>query len=113
MYNAQKVSFLIEESDDPDEAGEEEEPAEGGGEGGGEGQARKRPFSMMDMSEQAFFENPQINHANKLNLITGFSDMKSELKDFLRTFAETGKVVTEADIAEFFEELRKKRQRTG
>ncbi|XP_077409740.1 putative E3 ubiquitin-protein ligase UBR7 [Vanacampus margaritifer] len=56
-----------------------------------------------------------LNRVQQLEIIHGYNDMKSELKDFLQTFAAEGKVVTSDDIRQFFElqQSRKRRQVDG
>ena len=45
--------------------------------------------------------------------ISGYNDMKSALSEYLKHFAENGKVVREEDIREFFTQMQaRKRQRT-
>ena len=44
----------------------------------------------------------------------GFNDMKSALSDYLKHFAENGKVVRAEDIREFFTQMeQRKRQKTS
>lgn len=52
-----------------------------------------------------------LNRVQQLEIIHGYNDMKSELKDFLQRFAAEGKVVTPDDIREFFEQQSRKRRR--
>ncbi|XP_031696367.1 putative E3 ubiquitin-protein ligase UBR7, partial [Anarrhichthys ocellatus] len=52
-----------------------------------------------------------LNHVQQLEIIHGYNDMKTELKDFLQRFAEEGKVVTPDDIRQFFEQQSRKRRR--
>ncbi|XP_078262919.1 putative E3 ubiquitin-protein ligase UBR7 [Rhinoraja longicauda] len=53
-----------------------------------------------------------MNRIQQVELIYEYNDLKSELKDYLKRFADEGKVVTSEDIQQFFEELQsKKRQR--
>uniref|UniRef100_A0A8C2WUN8 Putative E3 ubiquitin-protein ligase UBR7 n=1 Tax=Cyclopterus lumpus TaxID=8103 RepID=A0A8C2WUN8_CYCLU len=52
-----------------------------------------------------------LNHVQQLEIIHGYNDMKTELKDFLQRFAEDGKVVTPDDIRQFFEQQSRKRRR--
>uniref|UniRef100_A0A3Q2T849 Ubiquitin protein ligase E3 component n-recognin 7 n=1 Tax=Fundulus heteroclitus TaxID=8078 RepID=A0A3Q2T849_FUNHE len=52
-----------------------------------------------------------LNHVQQLEIIHGYNDMKTELKDFLQTFAAEGKVVTPDDIRQFFERQSRKRRR--
>ncbi|KAM9339176.1 putative E3 ubiquitin-protein ligase UBR7 isoform 1-T2 [Symphorus nematophorus] len=53
-----------------------------------------------------------LNRVQQLEIIHGYNDMKTELKDFLQRFATEGKVVTPDDIRHFFEQQQsRKRQR--
>ncbi|XP_074471342.1 putative E3 ubiquitin-protein ligase UBR7 [Sebastes fasciatus] len=52
-----------------------------------------------------------LNHVQQLEIIHGYNDMKSELKDFLQGFAAEGKVVTPDDIREFFEQQQSRKRR--
>uniref|UniRef100_A0A1A7WKV9 Ubiquitin protein ligase E3 component n-recognin 7 n=1 Tax=Iconisemion striatum TaxID=60296 RepID=A0A1A7WKV9_9TELE len=52
-----------------------------------------------------------LNRVQQLEIIHGYNDMKTELKNFLQTFATEGKVVTSEDIRQFFEEQSRKRRR--
>ncbi|KAM9780164.1 putative E3 ubiquitin-protein ligase UBR7 [Neosynchiropus ocellatus] len=45
-----------------------------------------------------------LDRVQQLEIIHGFNDMKTELKDFLRSFASMGMVVTPEDIRRFFEQ---------
>ncbi|MGH0168960.1 UNVERIFIED_CONTAM: hypothetical protein FKN15_078352 [Acipenser sinensis] len=40
-----------------------------------------------------------------------YNDLKTELKDYLKRFADEGKVVTSEDIQDFFEQLRSRKRR--
>ncbi|KAM9703117.1 putative E3 ubiquitin-protein ligase UBR7 [Menidia menidia] len=52
-----------------------------------------------------------LNRVQQLEIIHGYNDMKTELKDFLQRFATEGKVVTSEDIRHFFEQQGRKRRR--
>nr|XP_057921210.1 putative E3 ubiquitin-protein ligase UBR7 [Doryrhamphus excisus]XP_057921211.1 putative E3 ubiquitin-protein ligase UBR7 [Doryrhamphus excisus] len=52
-----------------------------------------------------------LNRVQQLEIIHGYNDMKSELKDFLQRFAAEGKVVTSDDIREFFEQQQSRKRR--
>ncbi|KAK6181399.1 hypothetical protein SNE40_009256 [Patella caerulea] len=55
----------------------------------------------------------QMDRVQQVELIHGFNDMKNGLREYLRGFAENGKVVKEEDIREFFSQMQsRKRQRT-
>uniref|UniRef100_A0A3Q3WXP0 Putative E3 ubiquitin-protein ligase UBR7 n=1 Tax=Mola mola TaxID=94237 RepID=A0A3Q3WXP0_MOLML len=52
-----------------------------------------------------------LNRVQQLEIIHGYNDMKSELKDFLQNFAAEGKVVTPDDIRQFFEQQQSRKRR--
>uniref|UniRef100_A0A671VU55 Putative E3 ubiquitin-protein ligase UBR7 n=1 Tax=Sparus aurata TaxID=8175 RepID=A0A671VU55_SPAAU len=52
-----------------------------------------------------------LNRVQQLEIIHGYNDMKSELKDFLQRFAAEGKVVTPDDIRQFFEQQQSRKRR--
>ncbi|KAK1875512.1 putative E3 ubiquitin-protein ligase UBR7 [Dissostichus eleginoides] len=51
-----------------------------------------------------------LNHVQQLEIIHGYNDMKTELKDFLQSFASEGKVVTPDDIRQFFEQQQSRKR---
>ncbi|XP_028252978.1 putative E3 ubiquitin-protein ligase UBR7 isoform X2 [Parambassis ranga] len=52
-----------------------------------------------------------LNRVQQLEIIHGYNDMKTELKDYLQRFATEGKVVTPDDIRQFFDQQSRKRRR--
>uniref|UniRef100_A0A3Q1JCR7 UBR-type domain-containing protein n=1 Tax=Anabas testudineus TaxID=64144 RepID=A0A3Q1JCR7_ANATE len=52
-----------------------------------------------------------LNRVQQLEIIHGYNDMKTELKDFLQRFAAEGKVVTSEDIRQFFEQQQTRKRR--
>ncbi|TRY57050.1 hypothetical protein DNTS_023951 [Danionella cerebrum] len=52
-----------------------------------------------------------LNRVQQLEIIHGYNDMKTELKDFLQQFAAEGKVVTPDDIRQFFEQQQSRKRR--
>ncbi|XP_024912708.1 putative E3 ubiquitin-protein ligase UBR7 isoform X2 [Cynoglossus semilaevis] len=52
-----------------------------------------------------------LNRVQQLEIIHGYNDMKSELKDFLQGFVAEGKVVTPDDIRQFFEQQQSRKRR--
>ncbi|XP_061667587.1 putative E3 ubiquitin-protein ligase UBR7 [Syngnathoides biaculeatus] len=52
-----------------------------------------------------------LSRVQQLEIIHGYNDMKSELKDFLQGFVAEGKVVTSADIRQFFERQQSRKRR--
>lgn len=97
MYEEEKVAFLALEEDSvgayeaagPTGGVEEEEEAALGSLLGG-----------MDRFQQG-------------ELLGGFNDMKTALSEYLRQFAEEGKVVTAEDIRQFFQEMETKKKSKG
>lgn len=51
----------------------------------------------------------EMDRLQQVEVINGYNNMKSELVDYLKTLG-SGKVVTEADIKTFFEQLKKKKK---
>jgi hypothetical protein len=113
MYKQMGVSFLTEEPEIPEEADDEE--------GGEEDETNKEStattttssttpttsatttttqgtkrsgVSLFDSAEQAFLKDRNIDHASKIQMIEGYNELASELKEYLKGFAETGKTVT-------------------
>ncbi|XP_018414011.1 PREDICTED: putative E3 ubiquitin-protein ligase UBR7 [Nanorana parkeri] len=52
-----------------------------------------------------------MNRVQQVELICEYNDLKTELTDYLKRFAEEGKVVKREDIQKFFEDLRSKKRR--
>lgn len=53
-----------------------------------------------------------LGHVQKLNVIDEYNNMKENLKEYLKKFAENKKVVREEDIKEFFTQIKsQKRQK--
>ena len=46
-------------------------------------------------------------------LLAGYAEMRTSLNDFLREFAEQGKVVKAEDIKNFFQEMEAKKKAKG
>lgn len=54
-----------------------------------------------------------MNRVQQVELICEYNDLKTELTDYLRRFADEGTVVKREDIQQFFEEFQsRKRRRT-
>jgi len=52
-----------------------------------------------------------MSRTTQIEMIHGYNEMKDGLSDFLRSFAESGEVVSPEDIQEFFRGLSNKRQK--
>ncbi|XP_061757451.1 putative E3 ubiquitin-protein ligase UBR7 isoform X1 [Nerophis ophidion] len=88
------VSFLLDELDTVlayEDKGKSEEQCE---------QSHDPLMSALD----------NLNRVQQLEIIHGYNDMKSELKDFLQRFAAEGKVVTSEDIRQFFEQQQSRKR---
>nr|XP_039262441.1 putative E3 ubiquitin-protein ligase UBR7 [Styela clava] len=73
--------------------------------------AAKQPDSTMDKGMRAL---GGMNRIQQVEVIQGYNEMKSKLSDYLRTFAQDGRVVTEEDIRNFFKNMNEtKKPRLG
>ncbi|XP_053330705.1 putative E3 ubiquitin-protein ligase UBR7 [Spea bombifrons] len=52
-----------------------------------------------------------MNRVQQVELICEYNDLKTELTDYLKRFAEEGKVVKTEDIQQFFDDLRSRKRR--
>lgn len=52
-----------------------------------------------------------MNRAAVVEALHGYDELKADLSDYLRKFADTKKVVREEDIHEFFQQLKSKKRR--
>uniref|UniRef100_G1Q8T3 Uncharacterized protein n=1 Tax=Myotis lucifugus TaxID=59463 RepID=G1Q8T3_MYOLU len=52
-----------------------------------------------------------MNRVQQMELICEYNDLKTELKDYLKRFADEGTVVKREDIQQFFEEFQSKKRR--
>ncbi|XP_053399423.1 putative E3 ubiquitin-protein ligase UBR7 [Mercenaria mercenaria] len=97
MYKEQGIEYLIDESDSVS-AYEKR------------GKDKTAPSSEADQ-ERRVLEG--MNRVQQIEMVQGFNDMKSALSDYLKKFAENGKVVRAEDIREFFSQMeQRKRQKT-
>ncbi|XP_041351094.1 putative E3 ubiquitin-protein ligase UBR7 [Gigantopelta aegis] len=98
MYENKGVSFLLDVSDTV-HAYEER------------GRLKAGPASRDAQEIEAL---SQMNRVQQVEVILGYNDLKSELNNYLKKFAENGKIVREEDIREFFEDLNaRKRRKVG
>ncbi|KAM6954030.1 putative E3 ubiquitin-protein ligase UBR7 [Aplochiton taeniatus] len=93
------VSFLLDEADTVLAYENKGKSTESEHQGGSEG--RDPLMSALD----------NLNRVQQLEIIHGYNDMKTELKDFLQRFAAEGKVVTPEDIRLFFEQQQSRKRR--
>uniref|UniRef100_A0A3P8ZMK8 Putative E3 ubiquitin-protein ligase UBR7 n=1 Tax=Esox lucius TaxID=8010 RepID=A0A3P8ZMK8_ESOLU len=98
-YNDAGVSFLLDESDTVlayENKGKTTEQEQAGA-------AEGRDPLMSALNT--------LGRVQQLEIIHGYNDMKTELKDFLQRFAAEGKVVTPEDIRQFFEQQQSRKRR--
>ncbi|WAR18418.1 UBR7-like protein [Mya arenaria] len=65
------------------------------------------------MSSQHDREQQVLNSMNRvqqIEMVQGLNDMKSALSDYLKHFAENGKVVRAEDIREFFTQMEQRKR---
>ncbi|XP_014999801.1 putative E3 ubiquitin-protein ligase UBR7 isoform X2 [Macaca nemestrina] len=67
-------------------------------------QATDRSDPLMDTLSS-------MNRVQQVELICEYNDLKTELKDYLKRFADEGTVVKREDIQQFFEEFQSKKRR--
>ncbi|XP_069494061.1 putative E3 ubiquitin-protein ligase UBR7 [Ambystoma mexicanum] len=74
-------------------------------------------YETKGKSDNANRQDPLMSALNSMDrfqqveLIYEYNDMKTELKEYLKRFADEGKVVKTEDIQQFFEELRSRKKR--
>ncbi|XP_067626286.1 putative E3 ubiquitin-protein ligase UBR7 [Eurosta solidaginis] len=90
LYKTQKVEYLV---DKEDSAKLYEERG-------------KRRGATNSTYEQGIRALASMDRVQQIDAITEYNRMKDKLKEYLQTFAASKKVVTEADINRFFEEMR-------
>jgi len=101
LYEENKVAFLTQEDDSVGAYEAAGAAANGGLTGEEEEEAALGSFlGDMDRFQQG-------------ELLAGYNDMKTALNDFLRRFAEEGKVVTAEDIRTFFQGMEAKKKAKG
>lgn len=98
MYGIQKCSYLLDE-DDTVQAYEER------------GKEKRQSVPQGDPLMSAL---GTLGRVQQIEAIHGYNNLKSELTDFLKKFADTRKVVREEDVREFFVQMQaRKRQRVS
>lgn len=85
MYKERSLEFLIDESDTVHNY-----------------EQRGRDKTASSQYEKGMQALSSMNRVQQVEVLHGFNDLKSELTDYLKKFAENGKVVKEEDIREFF-----------
>ncbi|XP_060570562.1 putative E3 ubiquitin-protein ligase UBR7 [Ruditapes philippinarum] len=97
MYKDQDIEFIVDESDSV-LAYEKR------------GKDKRSPSSEADQEKRVL---EGMDRVQQIEMVQGFNDMKSALSDYLKKFAENGKVVRAEDIREFFSQMeQRKRQKT-
>lgn len=98
-YEEEGVQFLLDEADTV-HAYEER------------GRSRMPTVTDSELEQNAL---SGMNRMQQVEVLQGFQDLKTELREFLKGFADSGKVVGEEDIRVFFSrmEARKQERRAG
>ncbi|KAK7250662.1 hypothetical protein RIF29_33229 [Crotalaria pallida] len=96
FYNQKRIAFLL---DKEDSIAEYEKMAK---------QKREEKLQEAEGAEANFFN--RLGHVEKVEILRGIEDMKDGLRTFLES-ADSSKPITEADIHQFFEDIKKKRRR--
>eukprot|EP01116_Phalansterium_solitarium_P021920 TRINITY_DN7037_c0_g1_i1.p1 TRINITY_DN7037_c0_g1~~TRINITY_DN7037_c0_g1_i1.p1 ORF type:complete len:397 (-),score=128.09 TRINITY_DN7037_c0_g1_i1:14-1204(-) len=120
-YRSQQVGFLAEDEDDisdnepePDEVADDGPAATPGSgalpDGAQPTGTKRKSTSLLDAAQNAFIGSG-IPATQQIDLMDAYNNMQAALKDFLKTFSETGKEVTKADIDAFFADFKSKRSR--
>merc|ERR1712038_992410 len=92
IYQDQNLSFLIDEEDTVHYY---------------ESQA-KNEGSQYEKGMEAL---SSMDRVKQVEAIQGYNSMKSNLMDYLKTFAESGKTVSKEDITQFFEQMSASKRR--
>ncbi|KQK18096.1 putative E3 ubiquitin-protein ligase UBR7 [Brachypodium distachyon] len=71
-------------------------------------QKREKKLEQQEGAEANFINS--LNHVQKIEILSGISDIKNELHSFLQSF-DPSKAVTSEDVRSIFENLAKKKQR--
>ncbi|KAE9596522.1 hypothetical protein Lal_00007619 [Lupinus albus] len=96
FYNQKRIAFLL---DKEDSIVEYEKMAK---------QKREEKLQEAEGTEVNFFN--KLGHVEKVEILNGIEEMKDGLRTFLES-ADSSKPITEADVHQFFEEIKKKRRR--
>lgn len=96
LYRTKAVSFLLDEGDTLEEYKNAAE------------QRRAEKLQQQEAAELELFQN--LDHVHKIEFLHGLNEMTDELQSFLGSFDGT-RVLTCADVDEFFQNLRRKRPR--
>lgn len=104
MYEREGVSFLLEYGKKENEDGEDDDDAADASESQSE-------VSLLSSSQEAFATT--LQPVQQIELLQGYQSMLDGLREHLRPFAERGAEVRKEDIDSFFEQLTRKRRRTG
>ncbi|XP_056638961.1 putative E3 ubiquitin-protein ligase UBR7 [Diorhabda sublineata] len=88
MYENEDVAFLL-DSEDPVHLYEEK------------GKAKVQ--EIVESHDKQFMNS--MNRTQLIHCIEGYNDLKENLADFLKKFAEDKKIVREEDVREFFDEM--------
>ncbi|OIW11115.1 hypothetical protein TanjilG_22922 [Lupinus angustifolius] len=96
FYKLKRIAFLL---DKEDSIAEYERMAK---------QKREEKLQEAEGAEVNFFN--KLGHVEKVEILKGIEEMKDGLRTFLES-ADSSKPITEADVHQFFDDIKKKRRR--
>jgi len=96
LYSELNASFLLNDPLDFEDEDEVEEPHD-----------PPKSVSLYEAGQMAFLST--FNQTTKIDVMIKYQEMQNSLKEYLKSFAETGKVVTAEDIQKFYQTLGKKK----
>ncbi|XP_078462381.1 putative E3 ubiquitin-protein ligase UBR7 [Lampetra planeri] len=109
MYDELGVRFLLDEADTVqayEARGKLGADSVGGGGGGG-----RAAGSSAGGGDPLMAALGTMNRVQQVELISEYNDLKTELMDYLKHFADEGKVVKKEDITEFFQSMQSRKRR--
>ena len=62
-------------------------------------------FAGGSQYEEGMKALSEMDRVQQVEAIQGYNSMKSNLMDYLKTFAESGKTVSKEDIQQFFQQM--------
>jgi len=75
-------------------------------------EAQGKDTQQTEQDENKLIDNQlsKLNRVSRVEFLHGVNDFKTELSDFLRSFANKGEVVKRENVTEFFESLEKRKR---
>lgn len=75
-------------------------------------EAQGKDTQQTELEENKLIDDQlsKLNRVSRVEFLHGVNDFKTELSDFLRSFANKGEVVKRENVTEFFESLEKRKR---